>query len=321
MHTSFKTTAFDLPRKARIGTCVFDTYAAYPGLNARIEQLTSLVDGMSAVAGPRGLDLAILPEDALASKRGALRDRVLAIERVTESFGPVARASECYLVVPFFRIDAERECYANSAVLLDRTGTVVGVYDKMHPVRDSAHSLEGGVRPGGHPPLFDCDFGRLGIQICFDVMYSDGWKALAEADIVAWPTESPQTIRPSCHAISGRYFVVSATTRLNATVFAPTGTMYAHRRGDGVLVTEVDLSYARLNWSAHLREGRTIGEAYGDAVSYRYAPSEDIGLFWSNDPNRSIGDMLRDLGLSEEVDELVAESSRRIDSGVGDSRW
>ncbi len=37
-------------------------------------------------------------------------------------------------------------------------------------------------------PVFDTDFGRIGVQICFDIEYRDGWDALdrAGAEIFFW---------------------------------------------------------------------------------------------------------------------------------------
>jgi len=39
-------------------------------------------------------------------------------------------------------------------------------------------------------------------------------------------------------------------------------------------------------------------------VGFRYYEEEDRGLFWSNDPHTTIGDMMRSLGLSEQFVEL-----------------
>ncbi len=44
---------------------------------------------------------------------------------------------------------------------------MAGIYRKVFPVvsRDT-EVAEGGVMPGVDFPVFDCDFGRVGIQIC-----------------------------------------------------------------------------------------------------------------------------------------------------------
>ena len=57
---------------------------------------------------------------------------------------------------------------------------MVGIYRKLHPaVSDTTGSMEGGITPGKEAPVFDCDFGKLGIQICFDIYFDYGGRELA----------------------------------------------------------------------------------------------------------------------------------------------
>src|ERR1044071_865275 len=59
----------------------------------------------------------------------------------------------------------------NSAILLDRQGRAAGQYNKIHPTEGE---LQEGTHPGGpDPPVFETDFGLIGIQICFDVNWWD----------------------------------------------------------------------------------------------------------------------------------------------------
>jgi predicted amidohydrolase len=204
----------------------------------------------------------------------------------------------------------------NAAVLLDRDGKVAGIYRKVYPVAHKTDQvLEGGVAPGKEFPVFECDFGRLGIQICFDYAYEDGWETLARkgAEIVAWPSQSPQTVRPAGFARRHRYYLVSSTWRDNASIFEPTGRIAAQIRDDGpgvhprVLVHQLDLSYVLLPWQPPLHNGDAMRERYGDRVGYHYSRAEDVGLFWSNDPKTPVRKMVREMGFQEEH-ELFARS-------------
>ena len=102
---------------------------------------------------------------------------------------------------------------------------MLGRYDKAHPVPDEppAETFEGGLTPGMSFPVFDCDFGRLGLQICFDYMHEEGWHALAMqgAEIVAWPTQSPSVTVAAARAVNNRFFIVSSTWRNDAVVIEP----------------------------------------------------------------------------------------------------
>jgi len=229
---------------------------------------------------------------------------------VGDGLAAVARARRAYLVAPVLM--AEQDRVSNAAVLFDRTGNVAGIYRKVHPVAALGEAcLEDGVMPGTEFPVFACDFGRVGIQICWDMSYEDGWAELSRqgAELIALCSASPQTIRPAAYAMRHRLYIVSSTPRDNVTVFNPVGMVEAQRTEPGVLVHTIDLSHAVLHWSERLEDGRALARRYGDRVGYVYSTREDTGLFWSNDPALPIGVVLRDLRL-ETMDEQIARCER-----------
>jgi predicted amidohydrolase len=312
------------PRKVVVGTVIFGPYGKYNGLEERLKELSGFVDAMAVLAAGkypgRGLDLAVLPETTVTSVDGPASQRAIPFEGpVLETFGALARRHKTYLVVPLDLVEesASGRLYSNAAVLLDRHGTVVGSYRKFHPVavlgRDD---LEQGITPGREFPVFDCDFGKLGIQICWDIVFDDGWQALADkgAELVVWPSQSPATARPAAKSAQHRYFLVSSCWRNNSTIYEPTGLVAARVETPGkVLVHQLDLSYALLGWSARLRDGKAFSDKYGERVSYHYEPREDLGMFWSNDPSSTIGAMVQALGL-EEIDAQIARNRRLQDT-------
>jgi predicted amidohydrolase len=75
----------------------------------------------------------------------------------------------------------------NLAVVVNRDGTILGLYEKQHEpevcIRDQA-ALE-----GSQPGLFDLDFGRIGVFICWDLFYPEVPAELAAsgADLLVFP--------------------------------------------------------------------------------------------------------------------------------------
>lgn len=276
----------------------------------------------------RGLDLAVLPEMALSGEAGPvgqIADWSFPLEgAVKETFAGVARKCHCYVVVPTYLLEDRpaKQC-SNAAILFDRKGEVAGIYRKVHLVVEAGYgTMEHGSTPGKEEPVFDCDFGKLGIQICYDIEFDEGWRELARkgAELVAWPTQSPQASQPAARAKRNHYYIVSSTWRNNASVFEPTGKVVSQIRElasektaeagsqtpsrDNILIQEIDLSYAILPWSSALKNGEALKTAYGDKVGYRYYEDEDRGMFWSNDPHTTIRQMLQSLGLMEEQGEF-----------------
>ena len=310
-----RTTSNTLPRKVIVGTVMQSFWGQYPGLRARLDQLTGIVDQMAAQAQQaygRGMDLAILPEVAITGEAGddALAHSVAFEGEVKDVFTRKARERGCYIVVPAYLLDSkEKKSCSNAAILVGRKGEVVGTYRKVHLVVSLERgTMESGAAPGHALPVFDCDFGKLGIQICYDMDFAEGWTELARrgAELIAWPTQSPQTSQPASRARENRCYIVSSTWRHNASIFEPTGKIAAQvKPPQSILVHELDLSYALLPWSSKLQNGEAFRKAYGDKVGFHYYEDEDCGIFWSNDPKTTVGQMVRSVGVLELEDELA----------------
>lgn len=330
-----KSTAAQPARKVITGTVMQPFWGKHPGLNKRLQQLTEIVDRMQSQSKKqyrRGLDLAILPEMAVTGQGesvGNVAEWSFPLEGpVQDTFARQARQYHCYIVVPLFLLEdkATKRC-SNAAVLFGRGGEVAGIYRKVHLVVDEAtDELEHGCTAGKEVPVFECDFGKLGIQICYDMDFDYGWKELARkgAEIVAWPSQSPQRARPVPRAIEGKYFIVSSTWRKDACVFEPTGKIVSQvtwKPGMGdpgnwsitssspivrnnILVQEIDLSYAIIAYSRALKNGELFARTFGSKAGFRYYDDEDRGIFWSNDPHMTVREMMERLHLKEEQEEL-----------------
>ncbi|HEY3291160.1 MAG TPA: carbon-nitrogen hydrolase family protein, partial [Anaerolineae bacterium] len=99
-----------------------------------------------------------------------------------------ARENRTYILCPI--LARHQDGVYIEAFLLDRHGEISGSYRKHHPVVEGCayKKVEFGSRPGRDYPVFDTDFGRIGVQICFDIEYTDGWEALdrAGAEVFFW---------------------------------------------------------------------------------------------------------------------------------------
>lgn len=294
------------PRKVVIGTVVSGYGVFSLPLPERLDRMDAIVDAMrdrAAKAFPEHpLDLAILPETFLTEQGDSIPQQAVTLDQIRSRLSACARRAHAYLVIPaLLRESGPPLRYSNAAILVDRGGGIAGIYRKVHPVApQGSEVIEGGTTPGGTYPVFDCDFGRLGIQICFDLIYPDGWDALANrgAEIIALPSASPETAHPSMYALQHAYYIISATPRDHAAVYNPLGIREADATAEGeILVHEIDLSFALVHWDARLEEGAALTRRFGDKVGYHYYRAEDGGLFWSNDARMPIGRMLASIGL------------------------
>ncbi len=108
----------------------------------------------------------------------------------TSLFGDLARRYGVVIVTSLFEKRAAG-LYHNTAVVIERDGTIAGTYRKMHIPDDPAYYEKFYFTPGdlGFRPI-DTSVGRLGVQVCWDQWYPEGARlmALAGAEILIYPT-------------------------------------------------------------------------------------------------------------------------------------
>lgn len=108
----------------------------------------------------------------------------------TDFYGALARECNVVIVTSLFERRAPG-LYHNTAVVMERDGSIAGKYRKMHIPDDPAYYEKFYFTPGdlGFEPI-DTSVGRLGVQVCWDQWYPEGARlmALRGADILIYPT-------------------------------------------------------------------------------------------------------------------------------------
>lgn len=108
----------------------------------------------------------------------------------TELFGALAKELGIVLVLSLFERRAPG-LYHNTAVVLERDGSIAGKYRKMHIPDDPAYYEKFYFTPGdlGFEPI-DTSVGRLGVLVCWDQWYPEAARLMAMrgAELLIYPT-------------------------------------------------------------------------------------------------------------------------------------
>lgn len=108
----------------------------------------------------------------------------------TEFFGELARSLQVVIVTSLFERRAPG-LYHNTAVVIERNGSIAGKYRKMHIPDDPAYYEKFYFTPGdlGFHPI-QTSVGRLGVLVCWDQWYPEAARlmALQGADMLIYPT-------------------------------------------------------------------------------------------------------------------------------------
>ncbi len=108
----------------------------------------------------------------------------------TDFFGALARELQVVIVTSLFERRAPG-LYHNTAVVLEKDGSIAGKYRKMHIPDDPAYYEKFYFTPGdlGFHPI-QTSVGRLGVLVCWDQWYPEAARlmALQGADLLIYPT-------------------------------------------------------------------------------------------------------------------------------------
>ncbi len=236
-------------------------------------------------------DIACLPESFARGEPEAVPGPT------SERMAKWAAEHKCYLICPMKTRDGDR--IYNSAVLIDRHGRIVGQYNKIRPTEGE---LEKGICPGAcDPPVFETDFGTIGIQICFDVNWHEQWRSLKEkgAKIVFFASAYPAARQVRTLSWLNQYYVVSATLGRTSSIYDVTGEKLAstgkYQQWAGAVLP---LGKTVFEIDFHTSKIRKLQQKYGPKVEVCWYHDDDLVTIASVDPVLTVEDLIEEYELT-----------------------
>jgi predicted amidohydrolase len=208
-------------------------------------------------AAAKGADIVCLPEGITVVGNGLKYAE--AAEAVpgpsTEFLGALAKRLRVWIVAGIYERSGAR--LYNTAVLIGRDGSLAGRYRKMSLPDEE---IEGGITPGSDTPVFDTDFGRVGLFICWDSSYPEVARSLAArgAEVLFLPIWGGVEQLVQARAIENQVHVVASGYDFRSGIFDRRGERIADAKGDpSVVMATVDLAAPTLwewigNWRARV---------------------------------------------------------------------
>lgn len=160
--------------------------------------------------------------------------------------------------VPFF--EKHGQSYYNSCAIVEG-GKLIGVYRKAHIPNIPLWEERYYFKPGKDLPVFDTSLGKIGVQICWDNFYWEGYRSLAlnGAKLVITPTASAFNTQKrwkmviAAHAFLNNIFILRAN-RVgkekmqefygNSFLAAPDGVLLGQAAGmsEGIYFADMEMS-------------------------------------------------------------------------------
>jgi len=134
----------------------------------------------------------------------------------TARFRSLARELGMVMVLPMYEVE-QAGVYYNTAAVIDADGTYLGKYRKHHIPQVKGFWEKFYFRPGnlGYP-VFETAVGRVGVYICYDRHFPEGWRALGlnGAQIVFNPSATSRglsgylwKLEQPAAAVANEYFI------------------------------------------------------------------------------------------------------------------
>jgi predicted amidohydrolase len=225
------------PRRIVRAMTIYHRPSGTKSAAASVEQFCRLIES----AAPQKPDVVCLPEGITIIGTGKSYAEVS--EPIpgptTRTLGEVAKKLRCYIVAGIY--ERVGGVIYNTAVLVGRKGELVGAYRKTHLPREE---VEGGLTPGDSYPVFDTDFGKVGLMICWDVQFPEPCRALAlkGAEVILLPIWGGSDILAKARAIENHVFLITSSYDMQTFIVDPTGKVLAEAsKGQPVALAELHL--------------------------------------------------------------------------------
>jgi predicted amidohydrolase len=231
---------------------------------------------------------------------------------VATRIGEFARKNSCYVACPVYTKKGGH--YYNSSLLIDRKGEIAGTYNKIHAVKSeiipSGPKDDVGITPGGlDQPAIETDFGKLGVQICYDANWVDGWENCKNkgAEIILFPSAFPGGRILNHYAERFGCYIISSTGQ-DARIIDMSGNDI-DSSSTFVRYTYAKISLEKVNtctWPTNDKIPE-IFRKYGSGLEIKVWDNTSIITITSLDPAIRVMDVVKEFGL-QTVEENIRTS-------------
>jgi predicted amidohydrolase len=207
-----------------------------------------------------------------------------------------ARNNDTYIIWPLYTRDGDR--VYNSSVLLSPKGEVAGVYHKVHP---TIGEIESGITPGTEARVFDTDFGRIGMAICFDLNFRDIMEGLARngAEIIFFSSAYRGGLQLSMWALEFGVYIASAIGAELGRIVDQSGAVLVESTYEALITKRINLDRRLLHMDYNWDKMDVMLEKYGAGVSFEYFTREACYAVASEREDITVDDLIREFGLEE----------------------
>ena len=262
---------------------------------------------------PDAPDLIVLPEvcdrpEGFANIHERLDYYAYRGDKVLHYLQKKARENNCYITYAAqIVVDG---IMRNCCQMIGRKGEIVGIYKKNYPVIRENTDLN--IMAGSEATIFECDFGRVGAVICFDMNFDEYRQRMKEQkpDLVVFTSGFHGSFLQNYFAYDTRSYLVSSVgyAQIHGGIISPVGekiaettTYYNH------LTMTLNMDYEVCHLDYHLGKLAELKAKYGPKVKIHDPGDLGSVLISSETEECSVHDMLKEFDIIT-LDEYIRRS-------------
>jgi beta-ureidopropionase len=256
-------------------------------------------------------DFVVLPESfPYVPNKLKINEKVAVSDKVQEYLSAFSKQNNCYTLCPACTTSNGKNY--NSIVVFDRKGNKIGQYNKIHAT-DREINERGFTAGALTQPVIPTEYGPIGIQICYDINWDDGWQMLKKqgARIIFWCSAFDGGRMVNTKAWEHKCVVASSTLKNTSKICDISGETITKTGiwSPNYYCAPVNLEKVFVTTYDYLKQFKEIEKKYGRKVRFTTFHEEEWTIIESLSPDVFVNDLMKEFGIrSYDEDLSLAEA-------------
>jgi beta-ureidopropionase len=263
-------------------------------------------------------DFVVLPESfPYVPNKLTITEKIAISDKVQERLAAFSQQNNCYTLCPACTTSNGKNY--NSIVVFDRKGKKIGQYNKIHPT-DVEIQTRGFTSGSLYQPAIQTEYGPVGIQICYDINWDDGWQMLKKqgVKIIFWCSAFAGGTMVNTKAWEHKCIVASSTLKNTSKICDISGETITKTGiwSPNYYCAPVNLEKVFVPTYDYLKQFRDIEKKYGRKVRFTTFHEEEWTIIESLSPDVFVKDLMKEFGMKSYDEglnsaEIVQNKSRQ----------
>lgn len=230
---------------------------------------------------------------------GGIKDIEPANSGTLDRIQDLAYELQLYIIWP--RYETSPEGPRNTSILVSPKGEVVGRYYKVFP---TIGEIESGIVPGTSCPVFETEFGKVAMIICFDLNFIELRDELRskQPDVVFFSSMYRGGIQLQEWALDLGCYMVSAISAELGRIIDRGGKILKLATYEALIAERVNLNQRQLHMDYNWNKMDNMLEKYAPDLTFDYYTQEAMYVIGYEGEDRDVDDILREFGLEFKSD-------------------